>query len=166
MICDSCRHDTNSAVRVDTMVLCSECVADLSLNAVPGDEADQVAAWLMNAFENDLMPVAIYDPFTMKFVDANDEALKLCGYARSDIVGLGVPDVVVSMDDMEPLLRRRFAQVMKAGPFEIRVPTGRFAVNTLGVLATYNDQKCRIIALYPVDTASPRKDELAGSHAV
>jgi PAS domain-containing protein len=101
----------------------------------------------------------------MKFVDANDEALKLCGYTRSDIVGLGVPDVVVSMDDMEPLLRRRFAQVMKSGPFEIRVPNGPFAVNTLGVLATYNDQKCRIIALYPVDTASPRKDELAGSRA-
>jgi len=165
VICDSCRHDTTSAVRVDTMVLCSDCVADLSQNATPGAEADKVAAWLLNAFENDLIPVAIYDPFTMRFIDANDEALKLCGYARPDIVGIGIPDVVVSMDDMEPLLRRRFAQVMKSGPFEIRVPAGRFAVNTLGALATYNDRKCRVIALYPVDVASPRKDELAASHS-
>src|SRR5690349_17305895 len=120
MICDSCRHDAASAVRVDTMVLCSECAADLSLNEPPGAEADKVASWLHNAFAHELMPVAVYDPMTMKFVDANDEALKLCGYARADVVGLGLPDVLVSMDDMEPLLRRRFAQVMKAGPFEIR----------------------------------------------
>jgi len=147
------------------MVLCSECAADLSLNAPPGAEADKVASWLHHAFEHELMPVAVYDPMTMKFVDANDEALKLCGYARADVVGLGLPDVLVSMDDMEPLLRRRFAQVMKAGPFEIRVPRGRFAVKTLGALTTYRGQKCRMIALYPVGVTPDAADVLAASHA-
>lgn len=163
VICDSCRHEAWNPVRVDLMFLCADCAADLSSKVLPSAEADKMASWLINVFENDLIPVAIYDPFTMKFIDANDEALKLCGYERADIVGLGLPDVVVSMDDMEPLLRRRFQPVMKSGPFEIRVPSGRFAVNTLGALTTYKQQRCRIVAIYPIDVAAQNVDELSAS---
>ena|SRR5438477_4570514 len=165
VICDSCRHDTPNPIRVDNLVLCSDCQADLSLFEAPSGEANKVAEWLTTAFENNLMPVVVYDPITMQFLDANDEALELCGYARAAIVGLGLPDVVVSMDDMEPLLRRRFAPVMKAGPFEIRVPRGRFAINTLGVFTTYRQQRCRIVALYPLDVEMHTSKELSISHA-
>jgi PAS domain-containing protein len=147
------------------MVLCEECAKDLSLKIAPSIEADKVASWLATLLENNLIPVVLYDPYTMQFVDANDEALQLCGYSRSDIVGLRLPDVVVSMDDMEPLLRRRFQPVMKAGPFEIRVPSGRFAINTLSALTTYKDRKCRMVALYPVDVDATIVNEMSASMA-
>ena len=137
----------------------------MSFKIAPNAEADKVATWLETLFANNLLPVVVYDPLSMQFVDANDDALKLCGYMRDDIVGLGLPDVVVSMDDMEPLLRRRFQPVMKAGPIEIRVPSGRFAVNTLGVLTEYKGRKCRMVAVYPIDVATEREVELSGSHA-
>jgi hypothetical protein len=150
MYCDHCGRPAEHTIRVDGLVFCAECAELIDRRAPRSDSSEAVAWWLLQMFRDNSKPVIIYDPHTLRFIDANDMALRLAGFQRADLNALTIADVVESHGELLQILERRFDKISKAGPVMGRGPRGSVAFNTIAVLTEFEGRPCRVVALYPV----------------